>query len=198
MKKTVQKQRQLRFDEINALVKELTITEDELATETPEHRRKRKDRFWDSMLDWMIDGFASGLLFLEEDFGLPEEAYSFLNIEYKQTGETVEDIFDKDQTSEADMQRFLECECNRMFNTGVVLAGKNVSGITKTWETMGDEKVRDTHWWLEGETIPYEEEFITFDGDSAQAPGMFQSASNNVNCRCWLTLHKPDGSISIE
>jgi hypothetical protein len=51
---------------------------------------------------------------------------------------------------------------------------------------MMDEKVRDTHQYLEGMTVGIEEDFWTYDNDHASAPGLFEFAENNVNCRCEL------------
>lgn len=63
--------------------------------------------------------------------------------------------------------------------------------IRKTWQTMRDDKVRDTHDYLENRTIPFNERFFTYDGDSAQYPHGFSKAENNVNCRCWVTYTQP-------
>ena len=52
---------------------------------------------------------------------------------------------------------------------------------------MMDDKVRDTHSYLQSKKVPIGEEFFTYDGDSALYPGGFKSAENNVNCRCFLT-----------
>jgi hypothetical protein len=60
--------------------------------------------------------------------------------------------------------------------------------VTKTWATMLDERVRDTHAYLEGTSVPLNAEFYTFDGDHAQAPGGFTAAQNNVRCRCQLDI----------
>lgn len=62
------------------------------------------------------------------------------------------------------------------------------SPLSKTWVTMLDEKVRDTHQYLEGMTVPLDDEFYTYDGDHAQAPGGFTAAQNNVGCRCQLDI----------
>lgn len=56
----------------------------------------------------------------------------------------------------------------------------------KTWQTQKDERVRDTHRFLQGVTIPTDQRFWTIDGDSALTPGGFLTAQNNVNCRCVL------------
>lgn len=194
MKKVVQKARQLRFDEINSLVQEIGVDSEEEWYALPiEERRRRKDRFWDCLWDWLIDGWAAGLLFVGKDKDIPDLT-SILNWVYPRG--TTSEIFDKDVTDREKLQRMIEAEANRCFNSGVIEAGKG-ENVTKTWETMGDEKVRDTHWFLEGKTIPFDEEFITYDGDSAQAPGMFELAENNVNCRCFISLRKGDSTKTI-
>ena len=59
--------------------------------------------------------------------------------------------------------------------------------VMKTWETMLDDRVREPHEWLEGSTVPLDAYFYA-DGDRALAPGGFQSAALNVNCRCQLGI----------
>ena len=62
--------------------------------------------------------------------------------------------------------------------------------VLKKWNTMEDERVRLSHAVLQGAEVGVREYFRTIDGDKAQAPGMFETARNNVNCRCWLTYRK--------
>ena len=62
-------------------------------------------------------------------------------------------------------------------------------GVTKNWYTVMDDKVRETHRYLEGASVSLDEEFWTFDGDHAAYPGGFTKAENNVNCRCTVELH---------
>lgn len=58
--------------------------------------------------------------------------------------------------------------------------------VYKTWVTMNDDRVRDTHFYLEGVTVPFDARFYTYDGDSALYPGGFEYPQNVVNCRCRL------------
>lgn len=88
------------------------------------------------------------------------------------------------------IKRVVDTEYHRMYETGAYDTatamkedGKN---IYKRWVTMMDERVRDTHSYIEGELVPLDEEFYTFDGDSAQFPGGFALPQNNINCRCWI------------
>ena len=197
MKKTIQKQRQLRFDEINQLVKEIgTDSVEEYEALPIEEKRRRKQRFWDCLWDWLLDGWAAGLLFVGEDKDLPDIT-KILNWVYPR-GETTSDIYDKDITDREKLQRMIEAEANRCFNSGVIEAVRGVKGVMKTWETMGDERVRETHEYLEGMTIPFDEEFVTIGGDSAMAPGMFSDAENNVNCRCWISATKDNQTEQIQ
>lgn len=74
-------------------------------------------------------------------------------------------------------------EYHRVYETAKFNAAKK-TGSEKTWVTMSDYKVRDTHAYLEGMTIRAEARFYTYDGDSALFPGDFSMAENNCGCRC--------------
>ena len=95
--------------------------------------------------------------------------------EYFSGGGTVDDIV-----------RIAETETHRIANTAALDTAKRAGATSKTWATMLDDKVRETHDYLEGVTVGIDDEFITFDGDRAAAPGLFTLAQNNVNCRCEL------------
>lgn len=87
----------------------------------------------------------------------------------------------------------VESEYHRVYNAAVQdgatdYVNNGGFGVTKNWYTVKDDKVRETHRYLEGQSIPLEEEFFTFDGDHAPYPGQFTRAENNVNCRCIVTL----------
>ena len=92
-----------------------------------------------------------------------------------------------------DIVRIIETESHRVYNDSILDVGEqaeaDIGGVTKTWFTVGDDRVRDTHEYLEGATVPVNERFYTFDGDSAMYPGGFAMPQNNINCRCaiWLT-----------
>ena len=85
-----------------------------------------------------------------------------------------------------DIVRIAETETHRIANTAALETAKKAGAKSKTWVTMLDDRVRETHDYLEGVTIGIDDEFITFDGDHAFAPGLFDLAENNVNCRCEL------------
>ena len=99
--------------------------------------------------------------------------------------ERVEDYF-ANGGSVDDLVRIAETETHRDANTAALDTAKKAGAKRKTWVTMMDDRVRDTHSTLEGVSAPIDGEFHTWDGDHAQAPGLFTLAENNVNCRCEL------------
>ena len=84
--------------------------------------------------------------------------------------------------------RVMETDGNRVYNTAGNLGAKASGATSKTWNTMMDERVRDTHDPLEGVTVPIDGKFVTWDGDEADAPCGFTRPENSINCRCWLTF----------
>ncbi len=99
--------------------------------------------------------------------------------------ERVEEYFGSGGTVD-DIVRIAETEAHRIANTSALDAAKHGGAKNKTWSTVLDERVRSTHEYLEGMTVGIDEDFYTYDGDFASAPGLFTLASNNVNCRCEL------------
>ena len=100
-------------------------------------------------------------------------------------------ISDEKATTE-DIMRVAETDSHRVYNEAMwnVAEKESEQGkvIYKRWQTMLDDRVRGTHAYLEGETIPLNERFYTFDGDSAMHPGGFTDPANDCGCRCRLVL----------
>lgn len=93
----------------------------------------------------------------------------------------------------AGLKTLVESEFHRVYNAAVHDGGMDFVangdfGVTKDWITVKDVNVRETHKYLEGQSVALEEEFFTFDGDHAPYPGKFTRAENNVNCRCIVRL----------
>lgn len=86
----------------------------------------------------------------------------------------------------SEILRVVETDGNRVYNTGGVEGAKSVGAESKTWRTMLDDRVRESHDYLEGTTVGIDEKFYTYDGDSARYPGDFELPENSINCRCWL------------
>lgn len=86
-----------------------------------------------------------------------------------------------------EIMRIAETESHRIYNEAMYdTAISSGLSVNKTWITMLDNKVRDTHDFLEGVSVKLDERFYTNDGDSALMPGGFERADNNINCRCEL------------
>ena len=90
------------------------------------------------------------------------------------------------ESEQAAAEQAEEEEAERATEPSAPTAPQGPRKTVKTWRTKKDERVRDTHRFLEGVTIPIDQRFWTIDGDSAMTPGGFTLASNCVNCRCFL------------
>lgn len=61
--------------------------------------------------------------------------------------------------------------------------------MMKTWNAVGDERVRASHAELDGVTIPYEDDFITPLGNRGFGPKQLDDdGEDSINCRCFLTI----------
>ena len=90
-----------------------------------------------------------------------------------------------------DIQRIAETDATRIYNQGAadaVIANGREDTTMKWWRTKRDDRVRDTHAYLEDVSVPFNAEFYSYDGDHAFAPGQFELPENNINCRCWLEV----------
>ena len=73
------------------------------------------------------------------------------------------------------------------------LASYQQGGVArKRWNTAGDEKVRDSHEDIHGQTVAVSDTFILGDGERADGPGVGPggrplSARNRINCRCFVS-----------
>ena len=89
-------------------------------------------------------------------------------------------------TTQEELERIFVTESHRCFSDGQWDSAEG-RATHKTWVTREDERVRDTHWFIDGLTVGIDEYFYTFDGDRAMRPYGFELASNNINCI--TTLH---------
>lgn len=87
----------------------------------------------------------------------------------------------------ADIARVIGTDAHRIYNDAMYDQASKNGATKKTWRTMSDLRVRDSHTYLDGVTIPIDAEFYTYKGNKTQYPGQFGVAEEDVNCRCWLT-----------
>ena len=187
----MRKSTMMNWDELNLLRESAS---DLLQNYRKTKDRKAVDRWCDYMEFVLCLVYAYGWKDAEEIVvivpfkdGLDDKC---VNLDIK--GETYRDriVQQLDEDSLEGILRIIDTEAHRDYNTGVSDAGEQsgVSGIRKQWMTMMDDRVRDSHSYLEGMIVNLEDKFYTFDGDSARFPGDFALPENNVNCRCGISL----------
>lgn len=148
----------------------------------------------DSLLDLLIMAYAFGNSDANESLGTDisvsiskmEDAL-YREFDGKNFAQRVADyIF---TGSIPDIMRVAETETHRDYSAGVYDTAKDSNKkVNKTWVTMQDDRVRETHFYLQGVTVGLDEKFYTLDGDSARYPGDFSRAENNANCRCAISV----------
>ena len=155
-------------------------------------RREEEEDIIDELLDLFLLAYAMGNEVTNENLSsnwMPstDEVMQVVDAEVadKTWRERVEDYFANGGTG-ADIARIADTEMHRIANTAALNTAKKAGATSKTWVTMLDDRVRETHDYLEGMTVGIDEDFYTYDGDHASAPGLFELAENNVNCRCEL------------
>lgn len=179
----------LPFDEINQL------------NESIRKRFKDKEQIepediLDEMLDLFLLTYATANRVTGESLGYEYEPTTeevMETVNKTVAGETwrqrAEDYLENGGSAE-DLVRIVETESHRIANESSLRTAGKAGATKKKWVTMLDDKVRDTHIYLEGQTVPYDADFYTFDGDHARAPGLFTLPENNINCRCELIFEK--------
>lgn len=191
----------LPFDEINALIREDYTSVGNLDV------NEQTQRITEEMLDILIFAYTVGISEVRKALGVEvedeiDEMYEIIwaNI----GGETFEDRV-RAHVEAGDAGRLAvlaESEAHRVCETAGYRGAKRASAkygilVGKRWETQLDDRVRATHAYLEGDVVPLDQEFYTYDGDHAQFPGGFTLAENNVGCRCHITYTSMNTTGSV-
>jgi hypothetical protein len=176
-----------------------------------EERRKRKADRIDEILELLILSYVYGneaandMLFgsefleslgFDEDRPIPVEVDSLNEAVYKRVADKnweqrITEYYDSETGTADDVYRVVDTDSHRVYNDAILNVGERSDGtVWKTWETMLDDRVRDTHEYLQSMRVPINSRFWTFDGDSARYPGDFADPQNNVNCRCRIRLSR--------
>ena len=179
----------LLFDEINAFKTHLQA----LKSPDRESKPSRSMDLSDEVLDLLIMAYIFGTNDANEMLGGSEEPTMdemMSAIEKKTDGKDFrERISEHIEDGGVELiATVADTESIRVYNEAVLNTGIKLGAKEKTWHTMEDEKVRDTHSPLDGITVPIDAYFYTWDGDKAKNPCGFEKASNNCNCRCVLTV----------
>ena len=180
----------LDFDEIEKYqeVKEWLLNQ--TPSQLMEKKQQVVDTVWDLLEYLYMLGFdrAKEEIGIYADLPLPDDYHDviFKKFDGKDFTNRVTEYSELGSASK--ILRVVETDGNRVYNEGGLGAAKG-RAETKTWRTMGDEKVRSTHEPLDSLTVPVQDDFYTFDGDHAPGPCGFENVANNANCRCWLEFN---------
>jgi hypothetical protein len=186
----------LPMDEINALEEKLKPHFEDDGKGRIKSRQDAEEII-DELLDLFLIAYASGVTATSTELGTVRspsvediDAAVFAKVAGETWKQRVMDYYDSGGTL-YDIQRIAETDATRIYNQGAldtVSVNNAQDGTVKRWVTMMDDRVRDTHSYLEGMEVPYNARFYTYDGDSAEAPGMFSLPENNINCRCVVEI----------
>ena len=179
------------FDEISALSAKAE------ALKSPDRATKKEevDKYIDEVTDLFVMAYVFGNTELNKELG------SDVQPDLKEMRAVIEEKFDgkdyRDRLREYmesgtayDIQRVLETDAHRVYNAAKFTGAKKSGAKKKTWQTMMDDRVRDTHEYLQGVTIGIDDEFYSYKGGSTLYPGQWGIAEEDINCRCWVTFSK--------
>ena len=180
----------LPFDELNRLENGLSIYFEN-------GKIRDKEAYYDiidEMLDLFLLAYARGV----------EDANIQLGADVRRTADDAKQTVDEEVAGKtwrermrdyyeqggdiSDIVRIAETETHRDFAQAAFDAAKAAGATMKTWHTMMDDKVRDTHSYLEGVTIPIDDEFHSYKGGTTLMPGQWGIPEEDCRCRCWLTF----------
>lgn len=188
------------YDELNTF--KAMVTEYKTEPLTQSEKERLRDDIEDYIEYLLFEAYTYGNVQAMDDLGLldrdpadlidPDVMEQTINerIADKTFKQRITEYLDDENSTVEDFQRVAETDATRVYNAGVVDGGKasGVPGVRKQWITMDDDRVRSTHDYLADMVVPLNEDFYTYDGDHARAPGLFTLPENNIGCRCTLNL----------
>jgi hypothetical protein len=190
------------YDELNTFREMATRYVNEPLTQS--EKEQLRDDMWEYIEFLLIEAYVYGNVQAMDDLGMldrdpkdfisEDEMQRVINepVAEKTYKDRIREYLDDESSTVEDFVRVAETDATRVYNAGVVDGGKasGVPGVMKQWITMEDERVRSTHEYLQSMTVPLDQDFFTYDGDHARAPGLFSDPANSINCRCSLRLIK--------
>lgn len=152
---------------------------------------KPKNEIEDSLLDLLIMAYVYGTKdvarSLNEDIK-PDTDKMYESVHKKIDGKSWEERI-RDVNTQEELERIFVTESHRCFSDGQ-WDSANGRAKYKMWHTQEDEKVRDSHWYLDGLKVGLNDYFYTLNGDRALRPLGFDIPSEDINCRCYLEYTK--------
>ena len=193
-KQTVATPTLMPFDELNALRESLIYgqyTDADGKRRYVQTYRELEDEFEDILImSYLLGNNAAGEMLGMESSANVNEMDRAIN--KRIAGKTWRDRLREQLSEGGDVEaimRIAETESHRDTNEGIYDAAAD-SGLTllKTWETMEDDRVREAHEEIQGQTVPFDDVFVTWDGHEARFPGDFDTPELNCNCRCYISV----------
>ena len=180
------------WDEINALEEKAAEAQKQAITGD---FRAEVDKYIDEVEELFEMDYMYGVADLNGQLGVSispdfNEVKAALDkqIDGKDYRQRIEEYF---RTGTAyDIARVVSTDAHRIYNTAMFDAAKRGGATRKTWQTMKDDRGRDTHDYLQGVSVPIDAPFYTYNGNSAMYPSQFGVAEEDINCRCWVTFSK--------
>ena len=164
----------LPIDEINAIEDRLKV---HFNDEGKIKSRQDAEDIIDELLDLFLLSYANGATATNAELGtavMPPVDAVDAAVYAPVAGETWRDRvmgYYESGGSLYDIRRIAETDATRIYNQGAVdavVANNATTTTQKRWRTMQDDRVRDTHDYLEGMVVPFNERFYTYDNDSAE------------------------------
>ena len=178
------------YDELNRMAKVIYEESENLPND------EKKKKIEEDVLDLLVEMYLAGVYRIGDDTYINLEEMNetiYFTIEGKTWADRIRERIDDDTLDALTLAVIVETDGHRVFETSYFQTAQKVQVRTgkqlyKTWVTMDDLLVRPTHSFLEGDVVPLETYFETYDGDRALYPGGFEKAENNINCRCFLLI----------
>ena len=181
----------LPMDELNRVGEDIRHRFDGVRLEDS---KEEEEDIIDELLDLFLLAYAMGNSITNENLSSdysPSADDVMEVVDTKVAGKTwrerVEEYFSNGGTGD-DIARIAETESHRIANKAALDTAKYAGATKKTWATMLDDRVRTDHDYLEGTTVGIDEDFYTWQGYHAPAPGMFGVPEEDCNCRCELVF----------
>ena len=177
------------WDELEIIRKDAEIL---FGSSTPS--RQEKEEFCDYLEFVLCAVYAYGWHDAEEIVGVVpfEDGKDTETVNTEIKGKTFRDrLLDEDKSAD-EVINLINTEAHRDYNSGVFdsAKGSGISGLKKTWATMLDDKVRETHRYLEGISVGLDDLFYSESGASALYPGGFGDPMEDCGCRCYLIIER--------
>ena len=179
------------FDEINALKSQIgAVKSADTAT-----KRRAVDKYIDEVTDLFVLAYVYGTREVSDELGEalePNMDEMRAAIEERFDGKNYIDRLTEYMQSgtEYDIERVIDTDTHRVYEAAKLNAAVKGGATMKTWATMLDDRVRDSHQYLEGVTIPIDAYFYSFRGGRTLYPGQWGIAEEDINCRCTVEYSK--------